>query len=65
VSLLPKPSLILVPGAGGMAWYWHRAVPLLEQAGHEAIAIDLPAGQLALTGWFYTGGCGTSLKEQL
>jgi len=25
-----------------MAWYWHRVVPLLEQAGHEALAIDLP-----------------------
>lgn len=35
-------SFILVPGAGGMAWYWHRVVPLLGAAGHEAIAIDLP-----------------------
>ncbi|HYV67360.1 MAG TPA: alpha/beta fold hydrolase [Myxococcales bacterium] len=35
-------SFILVPGAGGTAWYWHRVVPLLEQAGHEAIAVDLP-----------------------
>jgi pimeloyl-ACP methyl ester carboxylesterase len=33
---------ILVPGAGGMAWYWHRVVPLIRAAGHEAIAIDLP-----------------------
>lgn len=39
----PMPSFILVPGAGGMAWYWHRVVPLLEQAGCEAIAVDLPA----------------------
>lgn len=36
-------SFILIPGAGGMAWYWHRVVPLLEQAGCEAIAVDLPA----------------------
>jgi pimeloyl-ACP methyl ester carboxylesterase len=35
-------SFVLIPGAGGMAWYWHRVVPLLEQAGHEAIAVDLP-----------------------
>jgi len=35
-------SFILVPGAGGTDWYWHRVVPLLERAGHEAIAIDLP-----------------------
>jgi pimeloyl-ACP methyl ester carboxylesterase len=25
-----------------VAWYWHRVVPLLEQAGHEALAVDLP-----------------------
>jgi len=32
----------LIPGAGGAAWYWHRVVPLLQEAGHEAIAVDLP-----------------------
>lgn len=36
-------SFVLIPGAGGMAWYWHRVAPVLEQAGHEAIAVDLPA----------------------
>jgi pimeloyl-ACP methyl ester carboxylesterase len=35
-------SFALVPGAGGVAWYWHRLVPLVEEAGHEAIAVDLP-----------------------
>ena len=35
-------SFILIPGAGGVAWYWHRVVPLLEDVGHEAIAVDLP-----------------------
>ena len=35
---------ILVPGAGGEAWYWHRVVPLLQAAGHDAIAVGLPAG---------------------
>ena len=33
---------VLVPGSGGMAWYWHRAVPLIRAAGHEPIAVDLP-----------------------
>jgi pimeloyl-ACP methyl ester carboxylesterase len=33
---------ILIPGAGGMAWYWNRVVPLLKDAMHEAIAVDLP-----------------------
>jgi pimeloyl-ACP methyl ester carboxylesterase len=32
----------LIPGAGGAAWYWHLVVPLLREAGHEAIAVDLP-----------------------
>lgn len=35
-------SFVLIPGAGGVAWYWHRVAPLLEEAGHEAIAVDLP-----------------------
>jgi pimeloyl-ACP methyl ester carboxylesterase len=35
-------SFILIPGAGGMASYWHRLVPRLERAKHEAIAVDLP-----------------------
>jgi pimeloyl-ACP methyl ester carboxylesterase len=35
-------TFVLIPGAGGSAWYWHRVVPLLEAAGHAAIAVDLP-----------------------
>jgi pimeloyl-ACP methyl ester carboxylesterase len=35
-------SYVLIPGAGGAAWVWHRVVPLLQEAGHEAIAVDLP-----------------------
>ncbi|WP_181764031.1 alpha/beta fold hydrolase [Streptomyces albidus (ex Kaewkla and Franco 2022)] len=33
---------VLVPGAGGAAWYWHRVVPELHARGHEAVAVDLP-----------------------
>jgi pimeloyl-ACP methyl ester carboxylesterase len=36
-------TYVLVPGAGGQAWYWHRLVPELRARGHEAIAVDLPA----------------------
>ena len=36
-------TFVLVPGAGGMSWYWHRVAPLLRAAGHEAIAVDLPS----------------------
>jgi pimeloyl-ACP methyl ester carboxylesterase len=35
-------TFILLPGAGGSAWYWSRVVPLLERAGHSAVAVDLP-----------------------
>jgi pimeloyl-ACP methyl ester carboxylesterase len=35
-------SFVMVPGAGGVAWYWHRVVAQLEEDGHEAIAVDLP-----------------------
>jgi alpha/beta hydrolase family protein len=35
-------TFILIPGAGGRASYWFRVVPLLQSAGHEAIAVGLP-----------------------
>jgi pimeloyl-ACP methyl ester carboxylesterase len=35
-------TFVLIPGAGGAAWYWHRVVPLLQDEGHEVIAVDLP-----------------------
>src|SRR5262245_36186673 len=35
-------TFVLVPGAGGVAWYWHQVVRLLQAASHDAIAVDLP-----------------------
>jgi pimeloyl-ACP methyl ester carboxylesterase len=35
-------TFVLIPGAGGAAWYWGRIVPLLQGAGHQAVAVDLP-----------------------
>jgi pimeloyl-ACP methyl ester carboxylesterase len=35
-------TFVLIPGAGGAAEYWSEVVPLLEAAGHEAIAVPLP-----------------------
>ncbi len=33
-------TFVLVPGAGGDAFYWHRLAPLL---GPDVVAVDLPA----------------------
>ncbi|MXM66874.1 alpha/beta fold hydrolase [Streptomyces sp. HUCO-GS316] len=35
-------AFVLIPGAGGAAWYWHRVVPELRARGHDAVAVDLP-----------------------
>jgi pimeloyl-ACP methyl ester carboxylesterase len=35
-------TFILIHGSWHSAWNWHLVVPLLEQAGHRALAIDLP-----------------------
>ncbi len=40
-------TFVLIPGAGGVAWYWHRVVPMLREAGHKAVAVDLPADDQA------------------
>src|SRR5215475_2241938 len=39
---LTQRAFILIPGAGGTEWTWHRVVPLLKDAGQQAIAVDLP-----------------------
>jgi thioesterase domain-containing protein len=40
-------TYVLIPGAGGEAWYWHLVVPLLEEAGHRAVPVELPASDPA------------------
>ena len=34
---------LLIPGAGGAGWYWHRVVERLRVAGDDAVAVDLPS----------------------
>ena len=43
-------TFVLIPGAGGEAWYWHLVSPLLEERGHRSIAVDLPAAD-PRAGW--------------
>jgi pimeloyl-ACP methyl ester carboxylesterase len=40
---MPSLCFILIPGAGGSPWYWHLVAPKLEQRGHEAVPVALPA----------------------
>ena len=56
-----RRSFVLIPGAGGAAWYWHRVVPLLQAAGHDAVAVDLPADDPAAGLPEYA--CGSSTRS--
>lgn len=40
---MPASPFVLIPGAGGSSWYWHRLVPVLERHGHACVTPDLPA----------------------
>src|SRR5215211_4250774 len=41
---LVTTTFVLVPGAGGQAWYWHRLTAELGRRGHRAVAVELPTG---------------------
>ncbi len=41
-------TFVLVPGAGGAAWYWHLLVSELEARGQDAIAVDIREDDPAL-----------------
>jgi pimeloyl-ACP methyl ester carboxylesterase len=41
--VVTDPTFVLIPGAGGRAWYWHRLVAELHKRGRAAVAVDLPA----------------------
>jgi pimeloyl-ACP methyl ester carboxylesterase len=36
-------TYVLIPGAGGSAWYWHLVESELRRRGHDVVAVDLPA----------------------
>jgi pimeloyl-ACP methyl ester carboxylesterase len=37
-------TFVLIPGAGGSAFYWHLVEPQLRRRGHQVVAVELPAG---------------------
>jgi pimeloyl-ACP methyl ester carboxylesterase len=42
-QVIDSVSFVLIPGAGGRAWYWHLVAPQLQSHGHEAVPVELPA----------------------
>ena len=43
-------TYVLIPGAGGDPWEWHLLQQELETRGHDALAVQLPAGDEG-AGW--------------
>ncbi len=43
-------TYVLIPGAGGEPWEWHRLTRELELRGHEVVPVQLPAGDDS-AGW--------------
>ncbi|MFF2503718.1 alpha/beta fold hydrolase [Streptomyces sp. NPDC058067] len=35
-------TYVLIPGAGGSAWYWHPVGAELSRRGHDVVAVELP-----------------------
>lgn len=35
-------TFVLIHGGGSTSWDWHLVSPLLKDAGHDAVAVDLP-----------------------
>jgi pimeloyl-ACP methyl ester carboxylesterase len=39
---MPHITYVMIPGAGGAAWYWHRVEAELHARGHDAVSVDIP-----------------------
>lgn len=37
-----EKCFVLIPGAGGVPWHWHRVAAELRRHGHDVVAVDLP-----------------------
>jgi pimeloyl-ACP methyl ester carboxylesterase len=42
-------TFLLIPGAGGEPWFFHRVTASLGELGHESIAVDLPGDDESLS----------------
>jgi pimeloyl-ACP methyl ester carboxylesterase len=41
-------TYVLIHGAWHGSWCWDKVVPLLQQAGHQVVAPDLPGENMLL-----------------
>jgi hypothetical protein len=44
-----RRTFVLIPGAGGTAWYWHLVAPLLRALERDRLGVNadvLPGGHL-------------------
>ncbi|HZC83097.1 MAG TPA: alpha/beta fold hydrolase [Rubrobacter sp.] len=65
-------TYVLIPGAGGVAWYWHLLEAELRARGHEVVAVDLlvmlnamvPSPGEAPGDWWSNTGHGRARREQ-
>ena len=57
-------TYVLIPGADGRAWYWHRLAPLLRERGHEVVAVDLPTADPAAGLEAYADTITTAIGER-
>jgi pimeloyl-ACP methyl ester carboxylesterase len=47
---MSRATFVLIPGAGGDGRYWYQVVRRLQDRGHDAVAVSLPAGDDS-AGW--------------
>jgi pimeloyl-ACP methyl ester carboxylesterase len=57
-------TFVLIPGAGGSAWYWHLVEPELRRRGHEVISVDLPGDDAAAGLADYTDAVVTAVGDR-
>ncbi len=57
-------TYVLIPGADGRAWYWHRLAPRLRERGHEVVAVDLPVTDPAAGLEDYAAAVTTAVGER-
>ena len=43
MTIDPSCTFVLIPGAGGSAFYWYRLVAELDRRGYASVAVELPA----------------------